>query len=59
MQLCQWAGMRLLGLNDHEGYGRKRRSFGAINEIVIFQEKMFLKRDFLPFQQTSTLGKMF
>ena len=31
-----------------KGYGRKRRSFGEINQMVIFRENVY-KRDFLPF----------
>ena len=59
MQLCQWAGMMLLGLNDMKGDGRKRRSFGEINKMVIFREKRFFKGTSYLFQQTSTFGKTF
>ena len=48
MQLYRRAGIRLLE-NDltMKGYGRKRRSFGEINQMVIFRENIY-KRDFLP-----------
>ena len=50
MQLCQWAGMRLLGLNDHEGLWSKKEEFWRNKQNGDFLEKkMFLKRDFLPF----------
>ena len=60
MQLCQWAGMRLLGLNDHEGSWSKKEEFWRNKQNGDFPGKTFLKRDFLFFfQQTPTFGKMF
>ena len=49
MQLCQWAGMRLLGLNDHEGLWSKKEEFWRNKQNGDFRGKTFLKRDFLPF----------
>ena len=49
MQLCQWAGMRLLGLNDHEGLWSKKEEFWRNKQNGDFPGKTFLKRDFLPF----------
>ena len=47
MQLCQWAGMVLLELNDHEGSWSKEE-FWRNKQMVIFRENVY-KRDFLPF----------
>ena len=50
MQLCQRAGMRLLGLNDHEGlWSKKKEEFWRNKQNGDFPGKTFLKRDFLPF----------
>ena len=49
MQLCQWAGMRLLGLNDHGGLWSKKEEFWSNKQNGDFPGKKFLKRDFLPF----------
>ena len=51
MQLCQWAGMRLLRLNDHEGLWSKKEEFWRNKQNGDFPGKtfFFFKRDFLPF----------
>ena len=50
MQLCQWAGMRLLGLNDHEGLWSKKEEFWRNKQNGDFPGKtFFFKRGFLPF----------
>ena len=61
MQLCQWAGMRLLGLNDHEGLWSKKEEFWRNKQNGDFLGKnvFFLKGTSYLFQQTSTFGKMF
>ena len=48
--LCNYANGSAWGCWDWmtmKGYGRKRRSFGEINKMVIFRENVY-KRDFLP-----------
>ena len=48
--LCNYANRPAWGCWDWmtmKGYGRKRRSFGEINQMVIFRENVY-KRDFLP-----------
>ena len=59
MQLYQRAGMRLLenGLTM-TGYGRKRRSLGEINKMVIFQENVLKGTSYL-FKQRYIFGKTF
>ena len=60
MQLCQWVGMRLLGLNDHEGLWSKKEEFWRNKQNGDFLGKTFLKRDFLPFFNKHLLsGKCF
>ena len=49
MQLCQRAGMRLLGLDDHEGLWSKKEEFWRNKHNGDSPGKRFLKRDFLPF----------
>ena len=58
MQLCQWAGMRLSGLNDHEWLWSKKEEFWRNKQNGDFSGKMFfLKGTSYLFQQTSTFGK--
>ena len=59
MQLCQRAGMRLLGLNDHEGLWSKKEEFWRNKQTGEFSGKTFLKATSYLFQQTSTFGKTF
>ena len=49
MQPCQWAGVRLLRLNDHEGLWSKKEEFWRNKQNGDFLGKPFCKRDFLPF----------
>ena len=49
MQLCQWAGMRLLGLNYQEGLWSKKEEFWRNKQNGDFPGKTFLKKGFLPF----------
>ena len=40
MQLCQRAGMRLLGLNDHEGLWSKKEEFWGNKQNGDFRENV-------------------
>ena len=51
MQLYQRAGMKLLGLNDHEGLWSKKEEFWRNKPNGDFQENVY-KRDLLPFSTT-------
>ena len=57
MQLCQWAGVRLLGLNDHEGLWSKKEEFWRNKQNGDFPGKTFYKGTSYLFQQTSISGK--
>ena len=60
MQLCQWAGMRLLGLNDHEGLWSKKEEFWRNKRNGDFLGKKFLKKGLLTFFNKHLLsGKRF
>ena len=49
MQLCQCAGMRLLGLNDHEGSWLKKEEFWGNKQNGDFPGKTFKKKGLLTF----------
>ena len=49
MQLCQWVGMRLLGLNDHEGLWSKKEEFWRNKQDGDFPGKPFFKKGPLTF----------
>ena len=59
MQLSQWVGMTLLGLNDHEGSWSKKEEFWRNKKNGDFPGKTFLKGTSYLFQQTSTFGETF
>ena len=60
MQLCQWAGMRLLGLNDHEGLWSKKEEFWRNKQNGDFPGKAFFKKGLLTFFNKHLLsGKHF
>ena len=42
-----------------KGYGQKKEEFWRNKQNGDFPGKTFFRRDFLPFQQTPTFGKMF
>ena len=61
MQLCQWVGMRLLGLNDHEGLWSKKEEFWRNKQNGDFPGKtFFFKKGLLTFFSKHLLsGKSF
>ena len=60
MQLCQWAGMRLLGLNDREGLWSKKEEFWRNKQIGDFPRKNVFKKGLLTFFNKHLLsGKTF